>query len=75
MFKLKVFKLTRKGPVNWDENVSITVIAHAASEARNIAAEAAADEGPEVWTDKSKSRCEMILLTEPMLLEVNNKGA
>ena len=72
---MKLYQLSQKKDANWDENISVTVIASSAKEARQAASEVAADEGAETWLQPSKSVCEVVKTGSPKIVSISNKGA
>lgn len=72
---MKLYQLTRKDNVNWDENEEMVVLANNAKEARQLASESAADEGSHVWKHSEYSECKVMKNTKARVLIVSNKGS
>ena len=72
---MKLYQLTRKDDVNWDENEEIVVLANNAKEARQLASESAADEGGKVWIHSEYSECKVMKGNKARVLLVSNKGS
>lgn len=57
---MTIYLLERLGRIGWDENRSIVVRADDETQAREVAAKNAADEGPEVWRNPGVTTCEVV---------------
>ena len=53
----------------WDVNVEFVLVAKSEEEARQFAAAAASDEGPEVWLDRSRSIATLVGIAIPRFVK------